>query len=779
MASREQIKTSLKGKFVNQKVVMLIIFLLTFSFGSELLSQQESSEQKPWGHSHRGSNYDEGPRSRPWVMDGIGSTHFPITTSNPEVQKWFDQGNTLLHGFWQFEAERAFRWCLKLDPECAMAYWGLARCTQGSSRGRGFLREAVKRKDAVSQRERDYIELWEAKYKVRGEGAKRKKAIKEYVKRFDNLLINYPDDMEARALYWLEVPSVTMKAEERENSTVRYALDRVLQEVLAREPDHVGALHYRVHNWDGEEGHYALQSCLHLSDVAPTSGHLQHMPGHVLSSIGLWNEAAIAMDSATRVEKDYMRKRMVLPEQNWDYLHNLDYLCYIQEQLGMYEAAFVGAEQLLSGPSNQKTAAVTDFANWTMIRVLVKFEKWEEILNLDQRLFNNKGLLDRALLAYARTQALIGLGRLEEAETELKTFESSVAILDSPKMIGQLMEKLFGSKKSKKSKADDESEENFIAKMVKIRKLELRGRLQLAQGEKQQAIETLKKAAEIQADSWMNDPPRDPVFLSTSLGEIYLGLGRNKEAAEAFESTLEKVINDGFALSGLVVAYHELGDVEKASKAMGQLKAVWKNADRPNRWLNQAEATGVQAAPISNELHAERSYQEFVLNKKGHSLWTPPDAPELSATGADGSNVSLEKYRGKNVILIFYLGGQCLHCMEQMQEATKLAGEFKDLNTEIVAISKDDLSTIRSYAEDNLGVTLLSDPEFSNARRFHSYDEFEEIELHSTILVDASGRVHWSSHGGEPFMDFDFLKNEIERVNARISNGQTALNTSD
>ena len=78
--------------------------------------------QQDWGKSHHGSHYDQGPRSKPWIFEGIGQTHFPITSSHPEVQEWFDQGNTLLHGLWQFEAERAFRWCLKLDPDCAMAY---------------------------------------------------------------------------------------------------------------------------------------------------------------------------------------------------------------------------------------------------------------------------------------------------------------------------------------------------------------------------------------------------------------------------------------------------------------------------------------------------------------------------------------------------------------------------------------------------------------------------------------------------------------------------------
>ena len=331
--------------------------IVIFAFGLSWLPL--ANAQQDWGKSHHGSHYDQGPRSKPWIIEGIGQTHFPITSSHPEVQKWFDQGNTLLHGFWQFEAERAFRWCLKLDPDCAMAYWGLARCVEGdASRERRFFREAVKRKDQISQRERDYIELWEAKFAVqKSKKADREKKLRRYVKLFDKLLINYPDDIEARALYWLETLKMSYEPGDSHENPIRYAMDRVLQEVLATDPNHVGALHYRVHNWDGEEGHYALESCLHLSKVAPNCGHLQHMPGHVLSSIGLWQEAAIAMDSATRVEKEYMQRRMVLPEDNWDYMHNLDYLCYIQEQLGMYEAAFIGANQMLHSPPSYEVSS--------------------------------------------------------------------------------------------------------------------------------------------------------------------------------------------------------------------------------------------------------------------------------------------------------------------------------------------------------------------------------------------------------------------------------------
>ena len=123
------------------------------------------------GHSARGHAFDQGPRQKPWKMEGIGSAHFPITTSVPEVQEWFDQGVTQLHSFWFYEAERTFRWCLKLDPECAMAYWGMALAAENDKeRFEALLAEALKRKSTVSERERLYIEAWVGAQAPRLEG---------------------------------------------------------------------------------------------------------------------------------------------------------------------------------------------------------------------------------------------------------------------------------------------------------------------------------------------------------------------------------------------------------------------------------------------------------------------------------------------------------------------------------------------------------------------------------------------------------------------------------
>ena len=139
--------------------------LRTFSVAVLLVSLTSGAfagEQAVPGLSRLGEPFDEGPRLKPWRMDSLGKVEFPITTADPEAQEWFNQGVALLHVYFYNEAERSFRWVLKLDPDCAMAYWGLSMSTHGK-RARRFLDMALERRDKVSERERRWLETWDAR----------------------------------------------------------------------------------------------------------------------------------------------------------------------------------------------------------------------------------------------------------------------------------------------------------------------------------------------------------------------------------------------------------------------------------------------------------------------------------------------------------------------------------------------------------------------------------------------------------------------------------------
>ena len=127
-----------------------------------LTSSAIGGETPEPGLSRLGTAFDSGPRLKPWKMNGLGKVDFPITTANPEAQKWFNQGVALLHVYFRSEAERSFRWVVKLDPDCAMAYWGLSMATFGK-RSREFLDLALEHSDKVSERERRWIEVWDAR----------------------------------------------------------------------------------------------------------------------------------------------------------------------------------------------------------------------------------------------------------------------------------------------------------------------------------------------------------------------------------------------------------------------------------------------------------------------------------------------------------------------------------------------------------------------------------------------------------------------------------------
>src|SRR5215216_1209164 len=549
-------------------------------------TKQSPAEFYKKGHSKHGDAFDSGPREKPWVMEGIGKVHFPITSSNREVQMWFDQGIALLHSFWYYEAERAFRWALKLDPDCAMAYWGLARAVGDEDRASALIKEAAKRKDKVTERERLYIEAWEAGFatplpkEAGGNEATPDARNRKSKYLLEQIVLKYPDDLEAKALLGLEYMG----------GANRYGTELILQQIIARDPNHPGAHHYRIHNWDGKEGKQALDSCALYGRLASQIGHAQHMPGHIYSGIGMWQEAAISMDAATRVEKQYMRKRLVFPFNTWNYAHNQNYLSYIQEQLGMAEAAINGAKQVLAAPLDPKYNNPDEYgAHWqgtiALMRALIKFERWKELVDANNFDWRNV-TRDRMWRAYCEARGYIGLGDLEKAAKSYAAHAELKKDLEKPDNRG-------------------------LEQTHTIQSLELKALLALAKAETLTGFGLLADAArrELEMRERQNDPPTYPNVIYNSLGRAYLAQGSPALAAAAFEKTLELVRNDGFALAGLVEAYQAMNEKDKARDAYGRLLYVWGDADAGLKVLERARASGIKAEPKDNSPAPQRNYK--------------------------------------------------------------------------------------------------------------------------------------------------------------------------
>lgn len=692
-------------------------------------------DEKP-GHSKHGSAFDSGMRTKPWRIEGVGKSPFPIATKNPEVQVWYDQGNALLHSFWFEEAERSFRWCLKLDPENPMVYWSLARVglnwffdESSAKRYREFLAEAVKRKDRATERERMYIEAWDAGFKV---GVSDR--FKIMVDKLDAIVQKYPDDIEAKALKALFGIGIV--------DGVKNEL--LIQQVLRANPDHPGAHHYRIHNWDYQEPAKAIRSCEEYGGSAPAIGHARHMPGHIYSKIGMWHEAAQAMDAATRIELRYMTDRLALPFETWNYAHNRNYLCYIQEQLGMPAAALAGARDLIESPRDPQLNEEEGYAALgqgmaALVRGLLKFERFDEIVKSGNIPWRNTER-DKQVRAMAESVAFAALGKPEESQKRIHDLRASLG------------------------KTPNEFETFGL--------LVAEGLAAHYKGDLQNAISLLQKAADLEKKwregQFAGDPPDEPWLANRLLGDTLMAAGKPREAVAAYELGLKFEPNDAFPIAGLAMAHFKLGEREKAREYAGRLEYVWSSADRGLRWLKEVRALKLDADPIGVTPAKERPYRPSELDKLGPSNWQPFSAPGLTCKDVDGKTVKLSDYRGKNVILIFYLNDACVHCVEQLVSINKRMAEFDAQDAVVLAVSSASPKKNReSVALAPLGFTLLSDSNHEGARRFSSYDDFEEMELHSTILIDRKGKLRWKRTGGDPFTDISFLLRELRRVNGR------------
>ena len=715
------------------------------------------------GHSRHGSAFDTGLRQKPWRMEGIGVAHFPITTKVPEVQEWFDQGNALLQSFWYEEAERTFRWCLKLDPECAMAYWGLARTGLSWSSGlvdypevkryKDFLKEAVRRKDAVSARERLYIEAWDAA--MQADGSERVKTLN---RKLQELVIKFPDDVEAETL--LALFSI--------ESGNAMGTEMIVRDILKKDPDHPGAHHTRIHNWDGVLAEQAIPSCQAYGKVAPGIGHSNHMPGHNYSKIGMWHEAARSMDAATRVELKYMNEQLALPFETWNYAHNRNYLCYIQEQLGMAGASLRGADDLQAAPRDPQRNKDREYGSFdqgltAQIRALIKFERWDELLKPGAIRWRDDDD-EKLVRAYVETLAYTGMGKTVDARGRLAELKELVhAMAEKDRAAEKAPDRLKAAK------------ERFA---IEVRVAE--GLLCAAEGNLLDATAFLTDAAAIEkksreADEYENDPPGAAWPVNRLLGDVYLRAGEFRLAIEAYERALKVERNDAFSLAGLAQAYFKTGNREKATECAGRFAYVWANADAGLRWKAEVDALGLNAAPVAQTPAPERTYTVDAQAKIGPLNWEPFAAPQLDCLDTDGKAVRLEDFRGKNIILVFYLNEGCPHCVEQLVAINGRASEWEGENAVVLAVSST--SPEQNKASEKLGklsARLLSDRDHENARRFTSYDDFEEMELHSTILIDAKGRVHWKRTGGDPFTDMDFLLQSLKRMNGKPAATQAA-----
>jgi len=317
----------------------------------------------------------------PKHIDGIGRSEIKITTKSPEAQQWFNQGLALLHCFWDYEALRAFAQALRLDPDCAMCHWGASKALDMRGGHQDQAKVEMKLAKELSSKASDH----EQRY-IRAYADKQNKDSEEGTRTFreqmESLIDHYPEDLDAKLLFALaENGGYDAKGEPRTGALYGQAM---LRDLLHDHPDNAAVHHYWIHAVEDSHPEWALESAQKLGGLAPSSGHMVHMPGHIFYRVGDYERARQIFLEALRVDRDYMANQHVSVEDDWNYEHNLSYLIADCSEEGRYQEASGYAHNLQGvvknpGEPGKFRFYVLQLAS-TSTRLAIRFAKWDEVI---------------------------------------------------------------------------------------------------------------------------------------------------------------------------------------------------------------------------------------------------------------------------------------------------------------------------------------------------------------------------------------------------------------
>ena len=734
-------------------------------------SKPDASEKKEdaalkEGHSSHGEVFNEGPRQAAYLMNGVGNVRFPVTTTVDDARRFVEQGVAQLHGFWYFESERSFRQAAMLDPECAPAYWGMAMSNRGNAkRAQGFIAEAVKRKDKTSKREKLLIEAFDRFINAKAEKDEEKKSrSNRYVSDLEDLLIEFPEDIETKAFlcefFW------SGKRDGLDMAS-NLAVDAMIQDVLDQEPLHP-IHHYRIHLWDGKKPEMALQSAALGGMAAPAIAHMWHMPGHIYSKLHRYHDAVYQQEASARVDHGHMMKDRVLPDQIHNFAHNNEWCIRNMISIGRAHEAEALARNMLSMPRHPKynnigKSGSFKYGRERLLDVLQAFEMYESIAGLNGTIWmEDTGDKEEDLRRdRALGSAFAALGKT----TEAAVFRDRLQKQQDTEKQKQQEAAAEAEKKAREAKSDDkaiekarkDAEAKFAADLRRLEKAlqEIDGRTACVAGNFPTALDLLTKA-------------------ESSAEELTLLMLKAGKPEEATKKAAERVKNNPGEVLALATQIEVLFGTGKKDESKAAFEQLRKLSSTINLDVPPMARLGLIATEfgfgsdwrVVREVPADLGARPS-LEALGPFRWSPSPAIPWSLPDVEEKTRSLNDFAGRPVIVIFYLGYGCLHCAEQLKEMARKFDGFKKAGFEVVAISSDkQVNLKRAYEnfEGGFPFPLVADPDMSVFRQYRCYDDFEKAALHGTFLIDAKGLVRWQDISFEPFMDLDFLLKESIRL---------------
>lgn len=508
------------------------------------------------------------------LMPGMGQHHHSISTKSPEAQRFFDQGLTLVFGFNHEEAARSFRRAAELDPQAAMPYWGVALAfgpcinldvdPPHEKAAYEAMQKAISLSPHATESERAYIKALATRYSA-DPGANLRKLDADYARAMRDLSRRYPDDLDVATLYaeslmdlhpW-KLWSLDGRPAEGTEETVA-----VLESVLRRDPNHIGANHYYIHAVEASpHPEWALPSARRLETLAPGAGHLVHMPAHTFFRVGDYAASARSNAIAADTDRVYLRDSGTTGSM-YDiiyFAHNLQYLAAADCMQGRFADARQAAEEVVAhiGPMVSANQAMAEPYVPTLIYVLLRFHRWDEILKL--RPPNSRLAVTTAFWHHARGSAAAATGHLEMAEMERKTLEAV--------------------RKEMPPDAEFSMYSNKARTFLDLAANILDARISAAHSDRARAIEYWKNAVQIQDGLYYGEPPEWFYPVRESLGAALMLNGQPAQAEAVFRADLEQYPRNPRSLFGLLKSLEAQNKIPDAEWVRREFEAAWKNAD--------------------------------------------------------------------------------------------------------------------------------------------------------------------------------------------------------
>jgi tetratricopeptide (TPR) repeat protein len=577
-------RPNLRGELRERKTMRLLNGLVAMAAGLVIGSTAGAADPAPMGGMAMGpmnmgvslspmpSVYG-GQADKPGapVFKGLGAHHHPISTHNSNAQMFFDQGVNLLFGFNHAEAIRSFREAARLDPDCAICWWGVAVAlgpninlpmpADAVAPAWQALGRARALEDRASPEERDWIEALAARYLPK---ADRKVLDEAYAQAMGRLWRAHPDDLDAGVFYaeammdtqpwdYWQLDGVTPKGHATE-------IVSTLEDIVRRAPEHPGALHLYIHAVEATTTPERAEAAAdRLETLMPGAGHIVHMPSHIYYRVGRYADAVRVNALAATVDEDYIAACKAQGYYPAGYYgHNIHFLWTSSEMQGRYQAALDASRRLVKAVDAYelaKTLPSAELYGFTPVATLLRFGQWNAVLAEPPP--PDTLILDKTVWLYARGFAHANKGDLAAARADRERLGA-----------------LVSADYSRYDPSNIPARQMFDMSLAL-----LDGEIARTSGDLDLAVKDFGNAAAIEARLGYTEPPYWHQPVSHLLGAALIQAHHPAEAEAVYRESLKTYRADGWALYGLAQALDAQGRHAEATAARQDFKKAWMFAD--------------------------------------------------------------------------------------------------------------------------------------------------------------------------------------------------------